>query len=671
MSKHLFQYSLVFVVSLLLSYFMYVFGVLEKAEQISYDWRVQALSCKKPVSDNIALIVVDQSSLEWMQSEQGIGWPWPRELYGAFMEFAKKGGAKAVVFDMIFSEDSVYNKTDDMAFADSLKALPSVGAIALGDENYGTNKWPKGIKTPVLKKCSDAKESKGALFPIDEIGASFSTLGVVNALPDSDGVIRRVRLCNSFDNITLPSLAFATYDLFTENKKSFPSEVVINYRKAPFSYRSYSAASVIQSWSALQEGTEPTITPKVFKEKVVFVGLSASGLFDQRVSPLSKNHPGVDIQATILDDLMSDSFIKPVKEVYEFFYVVLFGIITTLLMMRSKKWTHFLVPIIIVPTFIFGLGFIYYYYDFWLNISLLLSDTLLIIILSAILGYMLEGRQKRYLKNAFSHYVSPAIVDELVENPEQLKLGGESRELSIFFSDIQGFTSVSEKLEPELLIEMLHQYLDALSTIIMEHKGTIDKYEGDAIIAFWNAPIDTDEHQTLAVKAALACQKRLSEINPVFKEKYGVELKTRIGIHTGKVTVGNLGSQKHFDYSFIGDAGNLASRLEGVNKVFGSYTLVSKTTYEKVKGIEFRKIGTIKVVGRDEPVEVYQPLTTEKNSDFEKAVEVFEEAKFDEAKEMFKKLSASDKVAEKYLEIIDDINNKKVLWDRAIVLFNK
>lgn len=674
MPKHAHHYFLVFLVSLVLTFFMYRFGILEKVEHISYDWRVQALSSKKPVSDDIALVLVDQSSLEWMQSEQGIGWPWPRELYGAFTSFAKQGGAKAVVFDMIFSEDSVYNKTDDIAFEEALKVLPSFGAVVLGNSKYGRENWPKHLAHPALKECRGSKESKGAVFPIIGLDTSFSALGAVNASPDSDGVIRRARLCYTFDNLPLPSLPFAIYNyLYPKKKQSFKSEVFINYHKAPFSYKAYSAASIIQSWSALQDGNEPTLRPDIFKDKVVFIGISASGLFDQRVSPLSKNHPGVDIQARVFDNLVSDSFIEPVKNVYELFYMLVFGVLTTFIMMRSSKWTHFIIPTIVFPSFIFALGYLYYYYNCWLDITLLLSDVLLIIVLSAILGYMLEGRQKRYLKNAFSHYVSPAIVNKLLESPEQLKLGGESRELSIFFSDIQGFTSVSEKLKPELLIEMLHKYLDALSTIIMEHQGTIDKYEGDAIIAFWNAPLDTKEHETLAVKAALACEQKLSEINPVFKELYGVELKTRIGIHTGRVTVGNLGSQKHFDYSFIGDAGNLASRLEGVNKVFGSDILVSKTTYEKVKGIDFRKIGTIKVVGRDEPVEVYQPLRTkpENQKMFRKALELFESEKFDESRKIFEDISASDTVAKNYLKIIKEIEDKTISWDKAIILLNK
>jgi|FLOH01.1.fsa_nt_gi adenylate cyclase len=674
MSKRLFHYSLAFSISLFLTLFMYRFGVLDKFEYITYDWRVQALSSSKPSSENIVEIVIDQFSLDWMDKEQGIGWPWPREIYGAINSFAKEGGAKAVVYDMLFSEGSVYSKADDDSFADTLKLLPTVGAVVLGSENYGQKNWPKYLSLPVVNGCSVSEESESLVLPTQGIDKAFTLLGVANALPDSDGVIRRVKLCHMFNGIKLPSLALASYQYLYPNDISLTkSEVFINYHKAPFSYTTYNAASLIQSWNALAEGNEPTLNPNILKDKVVFVGVSASGLFDQRTSGLSKNHPGLDIQATIFDNLVSHTFIKPLSFVYTLLYMLLFGAITTWMMMHASRWKHFIFPVIVIPLFILVLGYMYYFYDFWLNITLLFSTVFLIVILTGILGYLLEGRQKRYLRTAFSHYVSPSIVDKLVQYPEQLKLGGESRELSIFFSDIEGFTSVSERLKPELLIEMLHEYLENLSTIIMDFDGTIDKYEGDAIIAFWNAPLDTKEHETLAVKAALACQKRLSQMNPGFKKKYGVELKTRIGINTGKVIVGNLGSKKHFDYSFIGDAGNLAARLEGVNKVFGTDILVSKATRDKINNIEFRKIGTIKVVGRGEAVEVYQPLHEKNEYEelFTKALALFESYEFEESKKVFTSFLEFDNVAEYYLNIIREIENKRLTFDGAIVLGSK
>lgn len=676
MFKKLPQYGAAFLVATLLTLFASHFGALDKIEYIAYDWRVRILSSNKPARDDVVVVAVDQFSLEWMEKEQGIGWPWPREIYGAINSFAGASGAKAVVYDMIFSEDSVYNQSDDDAFAESLKRLPTVGVIVLGNANYGQAALPQNISFPNAYDCSDSEVHTKAVFPTQGLAAAFSQLGVANALPDNDGVIRRVKLCHNLNGVMIPSLALAAYNAVYPNRaKSFKTEAFINYSKEPFSYETYNAAALVQSWSALQNGEEPTIAPELLKDKVIFIGLSASGLFDQKASPLSKNHPGVDIQARIFDNLAGDSFIEKIPFAQELLYTLFFGALSAWLMMRARRVVDFLIPLVAIPAFIFALGYLYYFYDFYLRLAPLLVVTFLVLIFTGILGYLLEGRQKRYIKTAFSRYVNPAIVEKLVEFPEQLKLGGEKRELSIFFSDIEGFTSVSERLEPERLIEMLHEYLENLSTIIMDNEGTIDKYEGDAIIAFWNAPLDTKEHETLAVKTALACQKKISELNPGFLKKYGVELKTRIGINTGTVIVGNLGSAKHFDYSFIGDAGNLASRIEGVNKIFGTDILVTKTTQERVKGVKFRKIGTVKVVGRAEAVEVYQPLNAEfegKHDElFAQAVELFETAKFEESKKIFEAMVEFERVALYYLQIIKDIENKDLIWKNAIVLSSK
>ena len=677
MFKHVIHYSVTFFVTLLLTLLLYKLEVLQKIEYITYDWRVKSLSSTKTVSDDIALIVVDQFSLEWMQKEQGVGWPWPREFYGAFISFAKDAGAKLVVFDMIFSEDSVYSVSDDIAFSQALEDFSTIGAIALSPDKHTNDVWPKYLDDLNVKECTPSILNTKIVLPIESIGKGFSSLGIANALPDADGIIRRVNLCHTFNNIQLPSLALSTYNyLYPDAYRLKDSEVFIQYHDAPFSYKTYNAASILQSWTALQNSQEPTVDPSLFRDKVVFIGLSAAGLFDQRASPLSKSHPGVDIQATIFDNLVLNSFITPLAFKYQLLYLVLFGLLTTWFMMYAKKISHFFIPIILIPMIIFGLGYIYYFYNFLLNITLLLSNVFLLILFTGILGYLLEGKQKRYLKTAFSQYVSPSIVNKLVQNPDLLTLSGESRELSIFFSDIEGFTSISEKLEPSLLIEMLQEYLDNLSTIIMDNHGTIDKYEGDAIIAFWNAPLDTQEHEYLAVQSALDCQNKIAQLNPIFKDKYGVELKTRIGIHTGKVIIGNLGSSKRFDYSFIGDAGNLAARLEGVNKVFKTKVLTSQYTRDKITKILFRKIGTIQVVGRKEAVAVYEPLSEKLNEEhfllWNNALSLFETMRYQEAKKIFLSLCETDVTAEAYIDILNEIENNTLLVNEGVItLINK
>ncbi len=227
-------------------------------------------------------------------------------------------------------------------------------------------------------------------------------------------------------------------------------------------------------------------------------------------------------------------------------------------------------------------------------------------------NYSTEGRQKRYIKNAFKQYLSPAVIEQLISHPERLKLGGERRELSIFFSDLQGFTSISEGLSPEELTALLNEYLSAMTDIIQEEGGTVDKFEGDAIIAFWNAPLDLDDHALRAVRSALRCQESLARMRPAFRERVGKDLYMRIGINTGPAVVGNMGSHSRFDYTVLGDAVNLAARLEGINKQFKTYTMISQATLEQMAdAFPVRELSRVAVVGRKEPVTVYEPMFEE------------------------------------------------------------
>ena len=235
---------------------------------------------------------------------------------------------------------------------------------------------------------------------------------------------------------------------------------------------------------------------------------------------------------------------------------------------------------------------------------------------AGLIYYTTEGRQKMFIKNAFKQYLSPAVIEQLIQHPEHLKLGGERRMLSIFFSDLEGFTGISEGLEPEALTALLNDYLSAMTDIIHEEGGTVDKYEGDAIIAFWNAPLEQPDHARRCVRAALRCQARLAEMRPMFRERLKKDLKMRIGINSGPAIVGNMGSHTRFDYTMIGDAVNLAARLEGINKQFGTYTMISQSTMEQMEGaFPVRELSRVAVVGRKEPVVVYEPLPPE---DFER-----------------------------------------------------
>ncbi|MEI6564541.1 MAG: adenylate/guanylate cyclase domain-containing protein, partial [bacterium] len=268
-----------------------------------------------------------------------------------------------------------------------------------------------------------------------------------------------------------------------------------------------------------------------------------------------------------------------------------------------------------------------------------------------------EGKQKRFIKGAFKQYLSPVVIEELVQHPERLKLGGELRELSIFFSDVRGFTSISERLNPEQLTGLLNSYLTAMTDIIYRHGGTVDKYEGDAIIAFWNAPLTQSDHAIRAVRTALECQEKLTALNPDYKAQIGAELYQRIGLNSGPVVVGNMGSNQRFNYTFLGDAGNLAARLEGINKQFGTSILISSNTQKQLdSSIVVREIAQVQVVGRKEPVRVYEPMLPTTAAGRREVLEVFAcglakyyEGAIQGALDCFASIEAQDAPAEAYV----------------------
>jgi adenylate cyclase len=301
-------------------------------------------------------------------------------------------------------------------------------------------------------------------------------------------------------------------------------------------------------------------------------------------------------------------------------------------------------------------GFAAYYNGYWLPI-VVLEAALIISVVAALTGrYALEGRQKRFIKNAFSQYLSPVFIEELIRNPEKLKLGGERRVISIFFSDLQGFTGLSEKLDPEDLTAFLNHYLTAMTEIIHQEGGTVDKYEGDAIIAFWNAPLDLEDHAERAVRAGLRCLDKLEEMQPELRKWVQGEVRMRVGINTGPAVVGNMGSHDRFDYTMLGDSVNLAARLEGVNKQFGTWILISENTLQQIGNtIPVREIARVTVVGRDKPVAIYEPLSARRQAEhmadlqsFTDGLELFRQGNFLEAAAIFAATADRDPAAKAY-----------------------
>jgi adenylate cyclase len=363
---------------------------------------------------------------------------------------------------------------------------------------------------------------------------------------------------------------------------------------------------------------------------------------------------------TLLDNLLMGDFIRQTAPGVDALLILAAVLLVTALVFYSGR-----IPLSVggaaLTLALVTLGaFIAYDRGFWAPLFAPAAGVLFSFLAATLYNYATEGSQKRFIKSAFSQYLSPTVIEQLLANPGLLSLGGERREISIFFSDVQGFTTISEKLDPSRLTELLNGYLSFMTDIILDSGGTIDKYEGDAIIAFWNAPLNFEDHAARALRASMRCQERLAERQDAFYEKYGCRLLTRIGLNTGFAVVGNMGSSKRFDYTMLGDSVNLAARLEGLNKQFGTYLMCTETTFTQAarRGPFYgRKLAQVAVVGKKEPVTVYEPLPEGifRGKEyilkrFDEARDLFYQGEFARALPLFEALIAEDKPAFFYAE---------------------
>ena len=390
--------------------------------------------------------------------------------------------------------------------------------------------------------------------------------------------------------------------------------------------------------------------------------------------------PGVEINATTHDNLLSGDFMRRTTPMTDGLSALFFAMIAGVGVMVFNQLRYALLGAAVALTAPAALSMALYQSGVWSGLAVQFVAALSALFLAGGHKYAVEGRQKRYIKSAFKQYLSPQVIEQLLQDPDRLKLGGERRELSIFFSDLQGFTTISEGLSPEELTATLNSYLTAMTDIIQGLGGTIDKYEGDAVIAFWNAPVDQPDHAERAVTAALKCQDKLAQMRAGFLKRTGKEFHMRIGVNTGLAVVGNLGSDTRFDYSMLGDAVNLAARLEGVNKQFGTYTMISASTREKMgEAFPVRELSRVRVVGKNEAVTIYEPMTVDQLAQqkpslaaFEQALDLFYQGRFTEAATAFAPIAENDPAAARYLDKCTELAaDPPENWDGVWVLTSK
>lgn len=602
-----------------------VTGALRDLEARTWDWRLQFIANPELHNSKIKIITIDQRSLDYFARQEKIYWPWPRSLYVPVVEFLKHAGAKGVAFDLLFTDD-VGRVEEDAQLATALKGeMPVVQAfvprsvdVDASEKEQSEQALQKlsGYRADMYRSAIQSRRYSSARLPAREILESGSVLGSVVAEADNDTIFRRAIPGGWVGSVPFLSLPFALFESScpSENARAEVMSYVdgegkflIRFHGPAGTYETYSIHSVINSWLQIQENKTPTIPVEDFKDAFVFVGATAPGLLDLRSVPLGGVFSGVEVNATILDNLLGASFLREASPL-----AVTLILITVLgfVVLGSVSTTRVKVAIAMAsPLMWIGACFIGATLGWWIPMVIPTIALVTAVSLGFFVQYQIEGKQHRFVRGAFQHFVSADVVERIVRDPNLLALGGERREMTMFFADIDGFTTLSEKMEPSNLVRFINRLLSEVTEIIVRHEGTIDKYEGDAVIAFWNAPLANPDHRARAVEAAIACQVRLDELGDSFQADFGFKPRLRIGLNTGVVTVGNFGSSKRFNYTVIGDAVNLAARLEGTNKVFGTRILVSETTHEGLaERFVWRRVGEVMVKGKQRSTRLFEPL---------------------------------------------------------------
>jgi adenylate cyclase len=674
-------------------------SLLQPLEAKTWDMRARWFAKASPATDSIRLIFLDQASLDWGKNENGLSWPWIRSAYVPILDFCKRAGARSVAFDVVMTEPSTYE--DDIAFGAAVRANGRV--IQAFFPAGGTTSWPALFPSPYPPSTPDTAAArvtaftKSATFPIPEAATNAALLAHVRAVVDPDGVLRRLSPFTLMDQRFIPILGLAPIFLDAPRpavtlesrrlilgSRTIPLDVnglaLLRFRGPSQTHQTVNAKAVIQSELQLEAGEKPLIDPALFKDKHVFFGFTAHGLYDLRTTPMGKYYPGVEMHATALDNLLTGEFMtdfpRPAALAITLLLCLLAG--SGIRMCRSAALSAVLLPVFMLVPAALACGL--YPVGYWMPFAVPEAGVTLALVAALVTNYAAEGRQKRFIKGAFSQYLSPVVIEQLVKNPEKLTLGGEKKELTILFSDLKGFTGISETLDAQALTSLLNTYLTAVTAIIYEEGGTIDKYEGDAVIAFWNAPLDMPDHALRAVRASIRYQEKLREMRAELRDKYGHDLVVRIGLNTGPVVIGNMGSLQRFNYTFLGDAGNLASRLEGINKQFGTGILVSQFTRDQAGDtFAFRKIARVAVVGRKEPVCVYEPMSHEAwqagqavFGPFATALDLFEKGDFTGVLGVVTPLAASDPASDSYRRKCEDLlKHPPSRWEGVWIMTEK
>ncbi len=620
--------------------------IMNEYEARTYDWRVKKKLQDVEEFSIDTVVIIDIDGLA--TSKLGKFSQWPRSYYPKLLKNLNAGGAKLIGLDIIFDK-VLWQKEQDVEFVKAVKNEGNVfNALYYGKADtlnfrYEMDSEPEGFQSE--RFYSEIEGSPLPNFPkqerfenefIELLNASVGN-GHVNFNPDDDGVARSIHLFSKFNNHLYPALGLRMFmelmhidklamngpnrlELFSQGEliRSIPVDDRGNMRITY--YGTFKTFRYISFYHVLEELADPAY----YKDKIFLVGTSLAGLFDLRSTPVFPAFPGVEIHANILNTLINNDFIERPSNTQSFFIMVSVGVVLGILM---SFFTPFYSILLVILTGFFHVIVSMNLFDenIWIEIVSPMLTIFMTFSLVFMYRFATEERKKKFIRTTFSHFVTKSVVDELLANPEKIKLGGEKKNCTVMFSDVAGFTTISEKLTPEALVSLLNDYLTQMTNIVFKYDGMLDKYEGDAIMAVFGAPVSHGNDAYNACATALEMQETLQRLRVLWRKQGKDELHARIGVNTGPMVVGNMGSETRFDYTVMGDAVNLGARLEPANKEYGTTIMIGpETVREAGDKIITRQLDLLRVKGKTEPVKVYELVGTTVNGIPEKRAKVID-----------------------------------------------
>jgi len=600
-------------------------GALERLELLSQDARIASGLGRRPPRDDVVIAWIDQDAMDYVR-KSGTYFPWPRSVYEQVLDYLGKGGAKAVVFDVLFTEPGIVAE-DDRTFGEALaRAEGTVAAFKFvryrdgGFDDAETARMrARGVALP---DPFALPQEPGFTLPIPEVEQPADWLGFANVRADEDKTFRRYDLLRTWQGRAYPSLALAAalaasgaedFAFDGENLRFAGRTVPVDaegrlqlaFRGPPLTFQHVQLVNILES--ILAGDAKPPIYPaERFKDKIVLIGINAEGYADVLPTPLAANFPGVELHATALDDLLQGDPLRRADVGAPLAAAA--AVIASAVVFAAPGTLWPALGLFAVLLLFAGASAVAFAGGVLLPTAAPLVAALLGGGGSFLWRLTFEGRKRRELKRAFTSYMAPEVVAEVMKDPDRVRLGGEAREVTLLFTDLAGFTGLAEHLQPDELVAFLNDYFTRMCDHVLAEHGVIDKFIGDAIMAMFGAPMAQPDHAARAVRAATGMLEEMARIDAELRAAGRPAVQTRIGIHTGVAVVGNMGSRRRFDYTAIGDTVNLASRLEGANKAFGTRCLVSEATWRAAAGAATgREVGRVQVKGRAEPVTVFEP----------------------------------------------------------------